>query len=184
MKTKTTLRNYYRELRKSISGKETLSEIICSHVKSLEIYRKSTVPALYWASKNEAALLKICEERGKNGVKFCLPRCLGENGEMEFFEANLNEMSLDCHNIPSPLAEKRILPQDLDCIFVPALAFDLLGNRLGQGGGYYDRYLKGCVNATKIGVCFGAQISQIPLETSEHDVKMDFIISEKGVIKC
>ena len=184
MKTKNTLRNHYREARKNLSDKEKLSEIICAHIKTLEIYQKSASPALYWAYGSEVSLLKICEERQKTGLKFGLPKCLNENGEMEFFEAKADNLSPDCRNIPSPLAEKRILPQDLDCIFVPALAFDLSGNRLGQGGGYYDRYLKKCVNAIKIGVCFSVQISQTPLETNEHDEKVDFIISEKGVIKC
>jgi len=184
METKNTLRSHYREARKDVKDKEKLSEIICARIKTLEIYQKSAFPALYWACANEASLLKICEERQKAGLKFGLPRSLNENGEMEFFEAKLNEMSLDCHKILSPLAEKRILPQDLDCIFVPALAFDFLGNRLGQGGGYYDRYLKGCVNAIKIGVCFSVQISQNSLKTNELDEKVNFIISEKGIIKC
>jgi 5-formyltetrahydrofolate cyclo-ligase len=109
---------------------------------------------------------------------------LDKTGGMEMFQALDSEMIPDCRKILSPVGKNIILPQDLDCIFVPAVAFDIFGNRLGQGGGYYDRYLKKCLNAVKIGVCFSVQISQKPLETDENDEKMDFIISEEGIIKC
>jgi len=161
-----------------------MSEIACSRIISFEIYQKSSTTALYWAYGKEISLLRICELRWKSGFKFYLPRCLDKNGEMEFTEAVKEEMTLDCRKIPSCAAKNIILPQNINCIFVPGLAFDVFGNRLGQGGGYYDRYLKKCVKAVRIGVCFSAQISETPLETDERDERMDFIISEKGVIKC
>ncbi|MCL1947022.1 MAG: 5-formyltetrahydrofolate cyclo-ligase [Chitinivibrionia bacterium] len=182
--TKNALRKYYREAIKSIKDVEKTSEIVCSRIISFEIYQKSSFPALYWACGNEISLLPICELRWKNKLKFYLPRCLDKNGKMEFADANKDEITLDCRKIPSPSAKNIILPQNIDCIFVPGIAFDIFGNRLGQGAGYYDRYLKKCVKAVRIGVCFSAQISEIALKTDEHDEKMNFIISEKGVIKC
>jgi 5-formyltetrahydrofolate cyclo-ligase len=184
--TKKSLRKYYIEARKSIPDKENLSEIVCSHIISLEIYKKSQIPVLYWAEKNEVSLLKICKERSQSGKKFGLPRCIDKNGEMEIFLANINEMSPDCHGIlsPLPLRENSILPSEIDLIFVPATAFDIFGNRLGQGGGYYDRFLPKCKNAIKIGVCFSCQISENLLPVSDIDEKVDFVLSEKGIIKC
>lgn len=161
-----------------------MSKIVHSYIKTLKNYQESPCPVLYWACGSELSLLELCEFRWKNQVKFGLPRSLNKNGEMEVYEANLDEMEFDCFEIPSPAAKNIILPQDIDCIFVPGLAFDTLGNRLGQGGGYYDRFLKSCINAVKVGVCFSVQISQKVLIIDEHDEKMDFIISEKGVIKC
>ena len=128
--------------------------------------------------------MKICEERWKEEKAFGLPRCLDKEGNMAVFEARKNEMSLDCNNIPSSSSRNIILPHDIDCIFVPALAFDNFGRRLGQGGGYYDRFLKNCVNAVKVGVCFSVQISTIPLPESENDVSVDFIVCEEGLIRC
>jgi len=163
-----------------------MSKIIVSHIKALEIYEKSQMPVLYWAEKNEVSLLEICKERWKNKQKFGLPRCIDKNGEMEMFLSNENEMLPDCHGILSPLQEKKnsILSTEIDLIFVPAAAFDIFGNRLGQGGGYYDRFLAKCTNAIKIGVCFSCQLSKNPLPVSKLDEKVDFIVTEKGVIKC
>lgn len=183
-KNKQIKRKEYRKIRKNIDGKKELSEIICERIKTLEAYQKTIAPAFYWAYGSEASLINICRERQNAGLDFFLPKCLNENGEMEFFEAKLDNFAPDCRNIPSPVSQKRILARDLDCIFVPALAFDIFGNRLGQGAGYYDRYLKKCVNAVKIGVCFSAQISEDLLDTDDLDVKMDLIVSEKGVIEC
>jgi len=184
--TKNSLRKYYREARISAPDKEKMSEIIVSHIKSLEIYQKSRTPILYWARNCEVSLLEICETRWENGQNFGLPHCNDKKGDMEIFLANKNDMLLDKYGIlaPFPLQENVILPQSIDLIFVPALAFDLLGNRLGQGGGYYDKFLPKCEKAVKIGVCFSCQISETPLPVGDLDVKMDFILSEKGLIKC
>ena len=178
--TKNTLRKYYREARKNVTDKENLSEIIINYIKTLEIYQNCDCPVFYWADKNEVSLFQLCKQR----QKFGLPRCMDKDGNMEIFEADLDKMSPDCNNILSPIEKNIILPENIDCIFVPALAFDILGNRLGQGGGYYDRFLRKCKNATKVGVCFSIQISKEPLPISENDVCVDFIVSEKGIIEC
>jgi 5-formyltetrahydrofolate cyclo-ligase len=115
--------------------------------------------------------------------KFGLPRCLDKDGNMDVFETNKDEMSLDCRNILSPNLKNIILPENIACIFVPAIAFDNCGRRLGQGGGYYDKFLRKCVNAVKIGVCFSVQIEENELYETENDERVSIIISEKGMIK-
>ena len=74
-------------------------------------------------------------------------------------------------------------PQELDVICVPGLAFDLQGNRLGQGGGWYDRVLAQAPDALKIGVCFETQILQnVPHEP--HDIAMNFVVTEQRTIEA
>jgi len=64
---------------------------------------------------------------------------------------------------------------DLDLILVPGVAFDLHGNRLGRGKGFYDRLLQK-IHCKKAGVCFDAQLlEKIPVEP--HDAKVDFILT-------
>jgi 5-formyltetrahydrofolate cyclo-ligase len=66
-----------------------------------------------------------------------------------------------------------------DIIIVPAIAFDRTGNRLGRGGGFYDAYLRN-FDGPKIGICKELQlVDELPIE--EHDVKVDFVITEKMV---
>lgn len=68
-----------------------------------------------------------------------------------------------------------------EVVLVPGLGFDQLGQRLGRGKGYYDRYLAD-KNVIKIGLCFQEQlVDKIP--TDSFDVKMDFIITDKEVLQ-
>jgi 5-formyltetrahydrofolate cyclo-ligase len=71
-------------------------------------------------------------------------------------------------------------PRSLDVVIVPGLAFTRAGDRLGQGGGWYDRFLgevrDGC---TTIGVGFAVQVvDELPVE--EHDVRLGVVVTEDG----
>lgn len=76
---------------------------------------------------------------------------------------------------------KEILPDQLDCVMVPGVAFDRNGGRLGNGAGYYDRLLKTVrADAVLIGVCFESQlVEQVVMEAD--DVTMDVVITEKSL---
>lgn len=70
-------------------------------------------------------------------------------------------------------------------VIVPGLAFDKHGNRLGRGGGYYDRFLSdpALAGLIKIGVCWCLQLlKNVPVR--EHDMRMDFVCHERGWLKC
>ena len=70
----------------------------------------------------------------------------------------------------------------IDLVIVPGVAFDEQGNRLGYGKGFYDNFLKD-YKGTKVALAYERQIVKtIPIE--EHDIKMNYIITERRVIKC
>ena len=65
----------------------------------------------------------------------------------------------------------------LDIIFVPCLGFDSVNNRLGYGGGFYDKFLATQPEAQKIGLCFeSGRVARLPVEP--HDIKLDMVITE------
>jgi 5-formyltetrahydrofolate cyclo-ligase len=71
-------------------------------------------------------------------------------------------------------------PTSFDVIIVPMLGFDAYLNRIGYGGGYYDKFLASQTRAKKIGVCFETgKIVQIPAEP--HDIALDMIVTELSV---
>lgn len=105
-----------------------------------------------------------------------------QNGQMDFYKCSFEELetsqefgvSIKCPNLNMEI----VVP---DFLLIPGLGFDLFGNRLGRGKGFYDRFLEN-YDGIKIGICFEDQIfMQIP--TEKHDVKVDYVVSEKGVWK-
>ena len=79
--------------------------------------------------------------------------------------------------------EADVEPSWPDAVIVPGLAFTAAGDRVGQGGGWYDRFLSTVrTDCTKIGVCFDEQIvGALPVEA--HDVAMDHVVTDHGVLR-
>ena len=70
-----------------------------------------------------------------------------------------------------------------DVLMIPLLAFDTAGRRLGYGGGYYDRTLAGLPGRFRLGCGFAAQqVDDVP--TGPHDIRMDAVATESGIIRC
>ena len=82
-----------------------------------------------------------------------------------------------------PDGVNQLVPLDeVDLAVVPGVAFDAKGNRLGRGGGFYDRLLAG-FSAPKAGLAFQLQVvSKVPVE-KDHDVPMDLVVTEKQIIR-
>ena len=106
-----------------------------------------------------------------------------ENNQMDFFEWTKNSpLKINKYGIIEPISVKKIYP---DIIFVPLVAYDNDLNRLGYGGGFYDRYLEKIVKikkVLKIGLGFSYQeLKKIPI--NQYDKKLDLIITEKKIIQ-
>ena len=102
---------------------------------------------------------------------------------MNFHNLSINDpLKINKFGIPEPLGSKIIYP---DILLVPLVAYDSHLNRLGYGGGYYDRYiekLEKIKKVTKIGLAFSFQrISSIPI--NQYDKRLNFIVTEKEILK-
>lgn len=75
-----------------------------------------------------------------------------------------------------------LTPNSISHCFVPLLAFDESGVRLGRGGGYYDRFLEK-FKGKKIGLAFSWQKHEGPLPKEIHDQKLDLVITEKEIYR-
>jgi 5-formyltetrahydrofolate cyclo-ligase len=116
---------------------------------------------------------------------FCYPRIV--QGEMEFVDVGSMADLTTSPWHPKIREHARseapaVQPTEIDVILVPGLAFTRRGQRLGRGGGYYDRYLASLPAETlKIGVCFGFQIFE-SLPTESHDQTVDGVVTEAGFL--
>ncbi len=101
---------------------------------------------------------------------------------MDAWIPNNNEFITNSYGIKEPDPDDAILldSSDIDVIIVPLLGFDDNKNRLGYGGGYYDRYLE-FYEGLKIGVAFAEQKLE-SIDTDKNDVQLDIIITDKEII--
>ena len=124
-------------------------------------------------------ILELCEKKNYN---ISLP-VIQKNNQIDFFKWSINDpLRINKYGIPEPILSKILYP---DILLVPLVSYDNGLNRLGYGGGFYDRYIEKIEKIKKIikiGVAFSCQkIKSVP--TSKHDKKLDFIITEKEILK-
>ena len=127
-------------------------------------------------------ILNILEKFEKKDYIISLPRIL-KNNRIDFFEWSFQEpLEINRLGIPETTSDKKIFP---NILLIPLVGFDNHLNRLGYGGGYYDRYLSRIDNKHKIikvGIGFSFQeVKKLP--TNKYDKKLDCIITERKIIE-
>ena len=135
----------------------------------------------YYPTNYEIDDLKILNYFSNRGSTISLPK-IKKKGQMEFYKCFKNyPLLLNKYGIPEPVKAKKVYP---DILFVPLVAFDEELNRLGYGGGFYDRYIEKISKikkVVKVGLAFSFQkLKTIP--TNKHDRKLDIIVTEKDII--
>ncbi len=135
----------------------------------------------YYPYNYEIDDIEILNFFEKKKIKISLP-IIKKKNQMDFFEHSIKQpFEINKYGILEPISLKKIYP---DLLFIPLVAFDKNLNRLGYGGGFYDRYLEKIEKIKKIikiGLAFSFQkVKKIPI--SNHDRKLDYIITEKEII--
>jgi len=127
---------------------------------------------------NTEPLLSVLQGRDKNVV---IPK-ISSNGALKNFLLTdgvfIKENTL---GIPEPLGGIEIHESQLEVVFVPLLAFDLRGHRVGYGGGYYDVFLQKCLPTTlKIGLSFFEAIDHVD-DIHENDIPLDYCVTPEKI---
>jgi 5-formyltetrahydrofolate cyclo-ligase len=113
-------------------------------------------------------------------IDWCYPRMLGEH--LEFLSGSRFVPGTYGVMEPAPDSEKFFVAS-LQGILVPGLVFNKNGNRLGKGKGFYDRALAN-FSGIKVGVCFDFQVSEKQIPREAHDIGMDFLVTDSGLVDC
>jgi len=168
------------------SGYLTASEAAAAeHVRNMPEYTVSQNILLYVSVGREVSTLSLISSSLSAGKNVYLPRSLpcGFMDAAKISNADFtdfSDLSAGLYGIPVPSDDAEVIsPQNLDLVIVPALAFDKRGRRLGQGGGYYDRYLRQ-TDAYTIGLTREKLLlDEVPVE--DHDRSVKSIVTETGV---
>lgn len=156
------------------------SNAITAHLLQHKLFRnaKSIMAYVSCASEVETgAFIKATLESGK---RLFLPRCYG-SGVMDSVQIHcIDTLVPGRYSIPEPDDSlQAICKQEIDLILVPGLLFDTDGARMGQGGGYYDRFLADYRGMT-CGLAFSMQVVE-KLAVKPHDVRVHALATEHGV---
>ena len=136
----------------------------------------------YYPINSEVGSLEILKKLERNKFKISLP-VIKKNNIMDFYDWCFKKsLRISKQGIPEPFTLKKVFP---DVLIVPLVGFDKKKFRLGYGGGFYDRYIFKVLKFKKV-VTIGFAFSFQELQTvpkNKFDQKLDFIITDKGIIK-
>ncbi len=185
--TKNELRKKYKSLRSKLAPDEVdnYSIIIANNLLKLPI----------WDADFYHVFLSIIEHKEVN-TEFILSILSGKDKNIVLSKSDFKTNTLTHYlltdsttiktnkwNIPEPVDGIEIQPNKIDVVFIPLLAFDKQGERVGYGKGFYDKFLADCKQETiKIGLSFFETEEQIQ-DVFESDVKLNYCVTPKEVYK-
>lgn len=174
--SKNELRKKCLAVRKNIPDKTIKSNEIYNEIINCSEYLDAKTIAFYYSTEDEVDTENLIAYTFLKEKTVLLPRVVGK--QMVFLKVDeTTKYQKSKFGIKEPISTEEYDPSQIDLFIVPGVAFDIKGNRLGYGGGYYDRYL--CLSdAPKLGIAFEEQIiNSIP--TDENDIQMDIVQTEK-----
>lgn len=184
-KGKSDIRKEKLRIRKQLSQKELieLNKAIFDNVAKFDDINLYDSFLLYSSYNNEVDTVKIADFLIDKRKDIYFPKVKGDY--MDFYNVSeIDELEPGCMGILEPHDNICAIycGNDNSLMFIPLSAFDRKGNRIGYGGGFYDKYLASHKEILKIGLAFSFQESDeiVPEDT---DIKLDYIITDKEIIE-
>jgi len=179
---KSKLRNKILKVREEVNNRNI--QINLNKFKKIlkkEKLNKKVVGG-YYPVNYEIDDLVLLRKFEKNKFNISLP-VIKKNFQMDFYKWSFSEpLKVNKYGIPEPEAKNIVYP---DILLIPLVAFDKNLNRLGYGGGYYDRLINKLSkkkNIIKIGLAYSFQkINKVPINA--YDQKLDYVVTNKYIIK-
>ena len=177
--TKKRLRQNFRQLRQKLSKKQLLKagEQLAVQYQLQFTNRLFNNVAIYLQHDSELDTNPLIELFFQSNAQLYLPKIdVDGSNQMQFFRYQPNsKMQCNRFGIPEPITDEAIDLQNIDLLLMPLTAFDLSGNRLGMGGGYYDRALSKLSNKKPliVGLAYDfQQVDECPVETFDQPLQM------------
>ena len=183
---KSELRNTYSLKRKNLSNFQInqRSILISKKLLNIPIWDKKFYHIFLTSKKNNEIETKfILSMLAQKNKKVVVPRLIDLNNLEHILLTQQTILKENSYGIPEPQKynDKIIFPQELDVIIVPLYVFDLNGNRVGYGKGYYDRFLKNCRDdVIKIGISLFEPVKSIS-DISRNDIALNYAITSNSI---
>ena len=180
---KRELRKRSLAFRRALSAEEraSYSAAIMGRLLSLKAVKQARTIFAYAAMEDEVQTEALISSLLEMGKRVALPLITGKRTMEAVLVPAMDALEYGAYHILTVREDRRVVlpPQEIDCVLVPGVAFDMDGTRLGMGGGYYDVFLPKIPCAVKIAMAYSCQIVESVPKLS-HDCGVDWIVTEKG----
>jgi 5-formyltetrahydrofolate cyclo-ligase len=185
LRGKQTLRRKMRSVLRSFDAEQRHRCSLDAARRLIESapWREAGQVLVYVSTEFEIDTTPLIEAAWRADKRVCAPRVLPAQagGMIAVPIRSWGDLTPGFRSIPEPVGEVPVDPAGIDLILVPGLAFDGRGGRLGQGGGFYDRFLADpAVRAHRCGLAFEAQVVD-RLDTDGHDQRVHSLATEAGL---
>jgi len=164
---------------------ERKSKIVSGYLVEWPIFKKAKRIFGYLSFGNEVNIDEVLLYALSEGKEVFVPYIDETKDIMQLVRLHsFNDIEYgryDIRTVKNPELYQR--PEDIELVLNPGLSFTMAGGRMGLGKGYYDKFLALAPGSIKIGVTLTPQVvEELPL--AEHDVLMDYLVTENGITKC
>ena len=162
------------------------NKMILERMLSLEEFKNAGIIFFFASFRTEVDTTEMIKSALSSGKRVLLPKVDKDRHELLLYEIrDFSELAPGYMGIPEPSFQGRQMSiNDADIVIIPGAGFDASGNRIGYGGGYYDRLLSGLQkDSPVIAPAYEEQVvDSIPSEP--HDIRVQMIVTDRRVIRC
>ena len=179
---KSALRQQVREAREATTQREQKSHVIAERVLALPQVKEAQTVFLYAAVGSEVGTDTLVKRLFEMGKTIAMPLVVDEGRMLPIILERPGDLIDGEFGIPAP-AGTVLLNGCPDVTILPGIAMTLRGERLGQGGGFYDRYLERACNTFALALAFESQIVDA-IPTTDRDARVNAIATEDRLVIC
>ncbi len=189
MNRRQQLRDEARHARQALTDRPQRSHRISQRLFATPEFAAARSVLFYVDVRTEVQTKTALAAAAALGKRIAVPFCVEDRLQLFQWQSE-SDLAPGTFGILEPRLELRqeigrnVLPSEIDLVLVPGLVFDLTGERLGYGRGFYDRLLAELTDTTvRIGLAFDCQVLET-LPREEHDQPVDWLVTESRTIRC
>ena len=173
---KASIRRQIREKKRAMTQEEILlrSERLGQLLAQSPIYQSAKTIYGYLPYNQEVRTVPMLERALQDGKKVAVPKVYGDTMRFIYLE-DMSCVETGYAGIPEPVADEPVAEDKTALVLMPGLAFTKEGDRMGYGGGFYDRFLAEEPNHPTVALCYEFQILE-SLPTEEYDIPVDCVL--------
>lgn len=173
---KKALRRQIKEKKRQMTLQqiETASTRLEELLVATEQYRQAKTVYGYLPYNQEVRTTPILERALREGKRVAVPKVYGD--EMKFiYLTDFTKLEENVWGIPEPVYDEPVADDPTALVLMPGLAFTKAGDRMGYGGGFYDKFLASQPNHPTVALCYDFQIVE-KIPTDDYDIPVDLVL--------